>query len=121
MSSTEGGAAAGTADGARQRRVLARFFTRRIQPLAGAPGWQTSETAPDPALPSYWLSRDGEPMRPADFELAMGSPGEIARSLDERWRGTPLAGLGRRLVRLSRRFVGREARSDLSSDVYEMF
>jgi hypothetical protein len=105
----------------RGRAALERFHARRILPLAQAPGWRTSETAPDPGLASYWLPRDGRTLQASDFELAMGDPREIARTLDARWRGTPLAGLGRLLVRLGRRFAGRAARSELSSDVYEMF
>ena len=119
MSSTEGAGRSRLDD--RERTALKRFFERRILPLAGSPGWERSDAAPDPAAASYWRELDGEPMAPADFELCFGDPRAVGRSLDALWRGTPLAGLGRRLARLARRFERREEQGEVSSDVYEMF
>ncbi len=55
------------------------------------------------------------------MELGFGNRREMARTLDRHWRGTPLHGLGRALLRLARRFPRRVERSEVSSDVYEMF
>ena len=119
MSSTDGESRSRSDE--RGRAMLQRFFEREILPLAKSPGWERSDTAPDPALASYWKDLGAEAVRPVDFELAFGDPDSIAKSLDRLWRDTVLAGLGRKLARLARRFDRRQEKSDVSSDVYEMF
>ena len=52
MSSTDG--QSGSRSDERGRAMLQRFFEREILPLAKSPGWERSDTAPDPALASYW-------------------------------------------------------------------
>ena len=106
---------------ARDRAALERFFERELLPRARAPEWERSDPAPDAGCESYWVERDGEPMCPGDFELPFGDADAVAASLERWWSGTPLAGLGRKLVRLARRFSRREERAEVSSDVYEMF
>ena len=107
---------------ARQRAALVAFFRRRILPLAAVvtPPVRVPrppETGPD----SLYHSRGGERPSRASFEIDLGGRQAIARSLDDHWRGTPLAGLGRALLRLARRFPRSAEKSEVSSDVYEMF
>lgn len=101
-------------------RALRRFHANRLRPLTDVPGMELPP-GPDPALASYWVPREGSPLRPADLEIPFGRPADRARSLDAFWAGTPLAGLGRALVRLSRRFRGVRQNEEVSSYIYEMF
>jgi hypothetical protein len=103
----------------RQRRALERCFRRHLRPLSANPDvWRREPPAPGG---SYFLPRDGARLRPEDFELGLRDRAEIEATLEAAWRGTPLAGLGRRLVRLSRRFEGTRLKERVSSFVYEMF
>ena len=105
---------------ARQRAAIEAFFRTRLLPL----GRDAAAPVPTPGAEptSLYHPRHGERPRPEAMELAFGSRREIARTLDDHWRGTPMRGLGRALLRLARRFRRHELdRSDLSSDVYEMF
>lgn len=102
----------------RDRRALERFFRREILPLAARP---EARLRPAEDAPSYWLVRDRPPLRGADFELALGDRDAAGATLDRFWQGTVLAGLGRRLVRLGRRFEGARIKKDVSDFVYEMF
>jgi hypothetical protein len=102
-----------------RRRALEHFYRHRILTLAAvglraAPG-------PDPATESYYEVCDRPPLRPSDFEIPFGAPREIAGTLDAHWAGTPLAGLGRSLVRISRLFRGVRQKEQVSSFIYEMF
>lgn len=103
----------------KQREGLVDFFHRKILPLG--PGIADPVRAPDGRPRSLYHSRGGERPRPESLEISQGSQREIADSLDAHWRGTPLSGLGRALLRLARRFPRREEKSELSSDIYEMF
>lgn len=103
----------------RRQRALERFFRRELLPLHGRPDvWRRDEPGP---APSYWIVLDRPPLRPQDFELGLGDRDRIADALERFWHGTPLAGIGRRLVRLSRRFAGTQLKQDVSAFVYEMF
>lgn len=102
----------------RDRRALERFFRREILPLAAAPEARLGDRA---RADSYWVVRDRPPLGPADFQLSLGDRAAVAETLDRFWQGTALAGLGRRLVRLGRRFEGKRLEQDVSDFVYEMF
>ncbi len=107
---------------ARQRAALVSFFRHRILPLTeGATPPLRAPRPPEGAADSLYHSRGGERPGRASLEIDLGSRRAIARSLDAQWRGTPLAGLGRALLRLARRFPRGAERSEVSSDVYEMF
>jgi hypothetical protein len=103
----------------RDRRALERFYRREILPLASRP--EAHLRRPEAGAASYWVVRDRPPLRAADFELALGDRAAAAATLDRFWQGTALAGLGRRLVRLGRRFEGARIKKDVSDFVYEMF
>jgi len=102
-----------------RQRALERFYRRRILTLTEA-GLRAAP-GPDPGAESYYEVRDRPPLRPSDFEIPFGTPREIAMTLDAHWAGTPLAGLGRALVRRSRLFRGVRQKEQVSSFVYEMF
>lgn len=104
----------------RDDRALRRFHARRLRPLAGLPELALAK-GPDPSRRSYYEVRERPPLAPGDLEIPFGRPEEMAVSLERFWAGTPLAGLGRALVRLSRRFRGVRQRERVSSYVYEMF
>ena len=103
----------------RQRNGLVDFFRRRLLPLGR--GIAEPVRPPDDRSGSLYHSRGGQRPRPESLEISLGSPREIAASLEAHWQGTPLSGLGRALLRLSRRFPRREEKSEVSSDIYEMF
>ncbi len=103
----------------KQRDALVDFFRQRVVALG-------SDVAEHPRPPagaddSYYHSRGGERPRATSMEIDLGSRRSIARALDGHWRGTPLEGLGRGLLRLARLFPRRAEKADVSSDVYEMF
>ena len=101
-----------------QRKALVAFFRSEVLPLG-------RDAAEDIDLPraegSLYRARGGERPRAEDLELSLGDSDEIADTLDRFWQGSALAGLGRKLLRLARRFPRGGERSDVSSDVYEMF
>jgi hypothetical protein len=103
------------------RRILERFLRSHMLPLRGRREWRPSPPGPDSSATSYWVVRTVAALRPADFELPFDDASEIGHTLDSRWHGTPLAGLGSRFARLAARFRGREQKKDVSSSVYEMF
>ena len=105
--------------GQRQRAAIEAFFRARVLPLGQ--GAAAPVPTPGAGSDSLYHPRGGERPRPEAMELAFGRRREIARTLDAHWRGTPLLGLGRALLRLARRFPRRAERSEVSSDVYEMF
>jgi hypothetical protein len=41
--------------------------------------------------------------------------------LDAHWAGTPLRGLGKKILKLARYFPEPEEKTELSSSIYEMF
>jgi hypothetical protein len=103
----------------RDRRALERFFRREILPLAArSDAWLGDRSR---RADSYWVVCDRPPLGAADFQLALGDRAAAAETLDRFWQGTALAGLGRRLVRLGRRFEGTRLEKDVSDFVYEMF
>lgn len=103
----------------RDRRALERFYRREILPLAS----RADARLPRPArgAASYWVVRERPPLGAADVELALGDRRAAAATLDRFWQGSALAGLGRRLVRLGRRFERTRLEKDVSDFVYEMF
>ena len=103
----------------KQRDSLVDLFRRKLLPLGR--GIADPVRPPDGRTGSLYHSRGGERPRPESLEISQGSHREIADSLEAQWRGTPLAGLGRALLRLARRFPRREEKSEVSSDIYEMF
>ena len=103
----------------RQRDALVDFFRQRVLPLGAAVAEHPRPPGGEPD--SLYHSRGGARPRAHQMEIDLGERVSIARALDADWRGTPLEGLGKALLRLARRFPRREQRADVSSDVYEMF
>ncbi len=95
---------------------LASVYRSKIQPLEAQP----LDEQRDPGG-SYYRERPSEPLRPADFEVALDDTRAIGSTLDAFWDGSPWYGLGRRLAKLMRRMPRVESRSEVSSSVYEMF
>lgn len=99
---------------------LQRFYRLHVLPLTGQArfehpeGWKTDEN-------SYFLRRIKNELGPEDFEWRMGTPREIATTLDEFWSGSRLEGLGSKLVALSRRFADVQHDAEVSQYIYEMF
>jgi hypothetical protein len=61
-------------------------------------------------------------MERGDFVLKLGDERQAAATLEDRWARTPLRGLGRRLLGLTRSFFPDvEEKSEISSAIYEMF
>ena len=104
---------------AKQRDALVDFFRQRILPLGT--GIAEHPRPPGGGADSLYHARGGERPTPHDLEIDLGERASIARALDAHWRGTPLEGLGRALLRLARRFPRREEKADVSSDIYEMY
>ncbi len=105
----------------RRLRLLERFFEKHLLPLAAETGLMRSPTMPADDADSYYEVVDRAPLTPADFEIPFSDPEEIAETLDQHWHGTPLEGLGRQLLKLSRHFEDVQEKAEVSSFVYEMF
>lgn len=104
---------------AKQRDALVDFFRQRVLQLGTAVAEHPRPPGGEPD--SLYHSRSGERPSARDLEIDLGERGSIARALDGHWRGTPLEGLGRALLKLARRFPRREEKAQVSSDIYEMF
>ena len=113
MSSTE--------DAERHATMLAGFYRRHLLPLSAAASelpalrrWR--ETAQG----STYVARRATRMSRADFELRMGSEAQIAETLRERWKGTPLERLAAPLLKLAREFERADEPASVSAFIYEM-
>jgi hypothetical protein len=102
----------------RRRRVLGRFFARHVLPRARDPRVEAERAAERSRSDSYFRPCES---RAPGFALAFADPAEIEASLARRWRGGPLDGLARPLVKLALRFRDVREKDEVSSFVYEMF
>ena len=100
-----------------QTDELRRFFDRHIRPLHGRLDLDLRGRSEG----SYFRRRCGLPPERSDFHIPLGEPEEIARTLDARWKDTPLAGMGKKLIRLSQLFENESQGGDVSQYIYEMF
>ncbi|MDY6992621.1 MAG: hypothetical protein SVR94_08465 [Pseudomonadota bacterium] len=103
----------------KQEKILIKFFKVNIQPLVCE-----KHQFKDPPLvnqASYYVSGKGNILAPQDFELRLDNRVSISRTLDEFWKESPLKGLGRKFVKLSKYFPVSQGESEVSSSIYEMF
>jgi hypothetical protein len=70
---------------------------------------------------SYYVERDEGVFPRERFELSFTDASEIEAALNAQWAGSPFAGLGTRLMELSKHFEQEDEKKDVSSFVYEMF
>ena len=104
----------------KQTKALIKFYERHLLPLQEAP--ETKEIPPQSADGNtYFIPRKHTRMRKQDFELRLADERQAAESLEDMWVGTPLSGLGKKLLKLSRRFPRVEEKAEVSSLIYEMF
>ena len=104
------------------RKELAKFYDKSVIPLAGRPDTMRLEFAAPDSKDTYFVTRVTTKLRKADFELAFGDERLIAQTMERMWRGGPLGGVAKRMLKLKKYFhVTTEQRSDLSSFIYEMF
>lgn len=104
-----------------QRAALIEFFHREFEPLTSRRLLDARvPRAADPAAKSYYKRRAWRKLEPRDFELTMGSPEQVAITLDTFWRGTAFEGLGTKLAALSELFPEVHQREDVSAFIYEM-
>ncbi len=99
---------------------LTAFFNAEIAPLKGKAtlahphGWDTAEN-------SHYVNRPEGAVTPMDFTGDDIDPVVIAARMDAMWAGTPLAGMGAKLMDLAAE-VEPEAEDGTVSDlIYEMF
>jgi hypothetical protein len=106
----------------KQHAALVRFYEENLGPLARAHGMEFLDHGPAPGAASYFLTRPRPRMSRSDFVLKLGEEKQAAQTLEDHWVQTPLRGLGRRLLRLTRSFVPKVGpKSELSAAIYEMF
>ena len=106
----------------KQEQALARFYEEHIVPLGRANGMAFLDHSPDSSAESYLLARPRARMSHDDFVLKLSDARLAGPTLDARWDQTPLRGLGRRLLKLTRSFFPKvQEKGGLSAAIYEMF
>ena len=113
MSSTD------TRQAKQQADALRAFYEQYILPLHGQ--LELVNDAVPEREGSHYRRRSGEAPAKADFELGLRDSKHIAAALDKFWAGTPLAGMGQKLVELSAQFQGKAQEGEVSQYIYEMF
>lgn len=104
----------------KQRDRLRRFYRKHLLAVSGlASGGLNSDFIEN--SDSYYVVQNREPPAWEAFEMRLGNRGDVAGSLDRHWAGTPLDGMGKRLMSLSKHFEYVEEKQEVSSFVYEMF
>lgn len=100
-------------------QTLRAFYEAEILPLQDKLPLAQSDTAP--AENSYFLDRSGEAVSPSTFLGGLNDPASIAAAMDAHWAGTPLAGMGAKLMDLAQKIDAGEETAKVSELVYEMF
>lgn len=104
----------------KQRDLLVAFYEKHVLALAAHP-----ETAllpgPNKDAESFFHVRTHTRLEPADFDLGIETPVQVAHALEQKWAGTPLAGIGDELLALVEHFDRIEEKAEVSSFIYEMF
>lgn len=104
-----------------QREALLTFYRQHVAPLADK-RLLDARVPPkaDPAATSYYKRREWRRLEARDFEIRMGDPAEVGRTLDAFWKGTAFEGLGAKIAALAEKFPEVREREDVSSFIYEM-
>ena len=105
----------------KQRNVLTKFYENHVLPLSEVPQMRQLQSRPQDSSNSFFVSREQTRMQRDDFELAIADEREIAKSLERLWTTTPLQGLAKKMMKLTRHFADMDQSDKVSSFVYEMF
>lgn len=101
-------------------QTLAAFFDAEIAPLKGKVDL-TSAVAIEQAEGSFYLNRGAEAVTPVGFTSDGTDPAEIAARMDAMWAGSPLEGMGTKLMALAEEVEPEGEDGTVSELIYEMF
>lgn len=103
----------------KQEQALRAFYDANILPLHGKVALDNAAVPEKDG--SYYRQRSGDAPKKSDFELNLRDKEQIANAFEAHWAGTPMAGLGKKLLELSEAFKETHQEGEVSQYIYEMF